>query len=172
MHIPGAPTPSEEIDKSVTIETAMPIESGSKLAPILVIGIIVLVCFFVWRGFGPSAADASWYQTLDEGIFTSEASNKPMLVLYTADWCPPCQKLKKKTFSDSEVRTYLKANFVQVKIDLSNKFGSNNAIAQEYGIQSIPAMIIYASDRSEVSRLSGYQSPGELLRWLDSNRDR
>ncbi|MFK7759902.1 MAG: thioredoxin family protein [Phycisphaerales bacterium] len=49
----------------------------------------------------------------------SETTGKPMLVLVTADWCPPCQALKKGALTDDSVTQWVKENMVPVYLEES-----------------------------------------------------
>ena len=88
-----------------------------------------------------------------------------MLVLFTADWCPPCQQLKKQVLTDPEVADYLKREYVAVKIDLTDRGGPNSMIAQDYGVRYIPTMYIFAPDGQEIDS-SGAQTKSQFLHWV------
>ena len=46
--------------------------------------------------------------SIEQASLKSENTGKPMLVLVTADWCPPCQALKKGALMDSKVTQWSK----------------------------------------------------------------
>jgi len=55
--------------------------------------------------------------TLSQASEISADSGKPMLVLVTADWCAPCQKLKRTTMVDPTVVDWVKNNTVPVFLE-------------------------------------------------------
>ena len=61
----------------------------------------------------------------------SKSTGKPALVLFTADWCPPCKQLKSETLSDAKVKVAIAASFTPVVVDLSDRDGPNNRVAQD-----------------------------------------
>ncbi len=114
-----------------------------------------------WKVLGSSSG--GWLHDLDAGVDASEASGKPMFVLYTADWCPPCRDLKRDVLSDPIVDGFLSENYVRVKIDLTERGGPNARTASEYGVTGIPTMILYDYDGVEIDRVVG---GGAVAYWL------
>ncbi len=106
-----------------------------------------------WKVLGSSSD--GWLHDLDAGIDAAAASGKPMLVLYTADWCPPCRELKRDVLSDPDVDDFLSENYVRVKIDLTDRYGPNATIASENGVRGIPTVIVYDDDGMEIDRVTG-----------------
>ncbi len=114
-----------------------------------------------WKVLG--SFSGGWLHDLDAGVDAAEASGKPIFVLFTADWCPPCRELKRDVLSDPDVDAFLSENYVRVKIDLSDRGGPNARTASEYGVSGIPTMILYNDDGVEIDRVTG---GGALTDWL------
>lgn len=56
---------------------------------------------------------ASGY-SIEQASEQSHTTGKPMLVLVTADWCPPCQTLKRGALSDAKVTEWVSENMIPV----------------------------------------------------------
>lgn len=87
------------------------------------------------------------------------ASNKLVLVDFTADWCGPCQMMKpilekvKDEMGD-------KVKIVRVDIDKESTF------AAQLMVQSVPTLMIF-KDGEQVWRESGILQPQDLVRILE-----
>lgn len=84
-------------------------------------------------------------------------SDKPVLVDFWAEWCPPCRAmgpLLKSIAEDLEGT----ANIIKVNVEESP---DNNQLAADYQVQSIPNMVIFKSG-NEVDRVIG-MAPGATL---------
>ncbi len=106
-----------------------------------------------WKVLGSSSD--GWLHDLGAGLDAAEASGKPIFVLFTADWCPPCRELKRDVLSDPDVDAFLSENYVRVKIDLTDRRGPNAMTASENGVRGIPTMILYDYDGVETDRVTG-----------------
>ncbi|MCB1157777.1 MAG: thioredoxin [Leptospiraceae bacterium] len=73
--------------------------------------------------------------------------DKPILVDFWAEWCPPCKMLSPVV---EELSKEWKDKLTVIKINTDNK----PAIAGKYGIRSIPTLILF-KDGKEVKRVSG-----------------
>ena len=98
------------------------------------------------------------------------ATDRPMLVHFTADWCPPCRTMKKNVFSDESVQTLIERDFVLVRIDLTDRMGPNTLIARECGVTSIPAIQVFSSEGWEVWSMGFVGSPVEFIAELNRLR--
>ncbi len=116
-----------------------------------------------FRGVAPTPQvfDEGW--TLTEAKVESASSAKPVLALLTADWCPPCQQLKRGALSDSKVAAAIKERTIPVYVDVDHAAQDAQQFAN---IRSIPTMVLQVGDE-EVGRVTGVVGAGELLRWLD-----
>jgi len=79
--------------------------------------------------------------TLSQAAELSEQSGKPMLVLATADWCPPCQKLKRSTLTDPTVMEWIKENTIPVYLE----DGENGQEIGSLGVRSYPTTMLISN---------------------------
>lgn len=123
-----------------------------------------------WKVAGPfdgwTLGGDGWVHDLDDGLDAAYASGKPAFVLFTADWCPPCQELKRTVLHDPDTLAALEESFVLVKVDLTSRFGPNTEVASEFGVRGIPAAIVFDSDGYETDRVVGGSS---LASWIYAN---
>lgn len=77
------------------------------------------------------------------------------ILRFTADWCQPCKMLA-KTIENSTIIVPVEV------IDIDSK----PELAQEYGIRSIPTMILLDGN-TEIKRVTGPLSSDALTRWID-----
>ncbi len=91
-------------------------------------------------------------RTFTASNFQSEVINgsQPVLVDFWAEWCPPCRALT-PTIDQLAEEVIGTARVGKLNVD------ENPAIATEYGIQSIPAVLVFKNGQV-VERLIGVQA--------------
>ncbi|MCS7274316.1 MAG: thioredoxin [Candidatus Bipolaricaulota bacterium] len=94
---------------------------------------------------------------LSDRNFSSEVlqSAQPTLVDFYADWCGPCRAIAPII---EEIAHELAGRLKVAKLDVDQ----NQEIALQYGVQSIPTLILFKNGR-EVERWIGYMSKSKLL---------
>lgn len=105
--------------------------------------------------------------SLATALEAGERSGKPVLALVTADWCGPCQSLKRGALVDPKVASELAAKTQPVYIDAT---GFNRDAAQ-LNVTGVPTLVLIRADaegQREISRLVGNQSAADILGWLAS----
>lgn len=108
----------------------------------LPVALAVLLAFaavsYFRGGVAPTPEAFGELVSLDDGIRAGAESGKPVVALVTADWCPPCQALKRGTLTDPAVASWLDEHAVTVYID-SDK---NPEDAQKLGVRSLPTTVV------------------------------
>lgn len=87
----------------------------------------------------------------------AQDGQKPLLVLVTADWCPPCQVMKKTTLPQlMEKKAFENFNFSKVDLGKEETLGR-----QLMGTQGIPQLIMFEKQGNTWIRRSlvGIQTP-------------
>ncbi|MFZ5445158.1 MAG: thioredoxin family protein [Myxococcota bacterium] len=94
---------------------------------------------------------------LEDVLAQAKASGKPVLLdVYTA-WCKPCAKLDAEVFPHALVKTEL-SRWVFQRYDAE---GDGRAVAERFGVNSYPSLIVVAPDGVEISRVL-QQEPAPL----------
>ena len=97
--------------------------------------------------------------------YSAEAASvtgKPLVILATADWCNPCQRLHREALSDADVKTALDS-FTRLEIDHSSRSDRTNEVLVGLKIDGLPTLVFYDAQGTEVARLEGARSAEEVI---------
>lgn len=108
-----------------------------------------------------------WLHNLDEALKLAKASGKLVLVDFMAEWCGPCKRMEKEVFQSAKFKETC-GDFILVKIDIDEQ----PALAQKYGVSSIPNVKFLKADGSVAHEFLGYASPEQVYGELDKARSK
>lgn len=98
-----------------------------------------------------------------EADAAAKKSKKPMLIEFTADWCPPCKVMAREVFQNERHAAYINDRFVPVRC-LEDAPGSRK-LQEQYEISAYPTLVIVAGGR-EVGRRRGYGGADATMGFL------
>lgn len=81
---------------------------------------------------------------------------KPMIIDFSATWCPPCRQLK-PIFEKLAEEFRGRITFVTIDVD------EYPELSQAYGVQSIPNMVFLNKDGQIQNTIVGFQNRDQLL---------
>jgi thiol:disulfide interchange protein len=76
-----------------------------------------------------------FFDDYERGLAYAKVQNKPVIVIFSAHWCGPCQQMKNEVYGSVEVSVF-HSSFVWLYLDVDQK--KNQKVAQEYGVRGIP----------------------------------
>jgi len=88
----------------------------------------------------------------------AEEMGRPLLIDLYADWCGPCRTLGDEYFPSEALQPVL-SNFVLLRVNVDVEPG--RSMAQEYGANAIPTVVIAQADGTEIDRIVGITRTAE-----------
>ncbi|MBN1894582.1 thioredoxin family protein [bacterium] len=134
--------------------------------------VLVLMALFACQRTSPrqSSAPAGFLTDAKQAVEQAHEQNKPVLMFFTAKWCPSCRQLKDSTLTDAAVISRLSA-FIPVSIDIDEQKETTleyNADARKFGGVGIPNMWFLSPGGERLRHVIGYKTPQELSAVMDS----
>ncbi len=127
------------------------------------VGALLFGASLIARAEGPEIPNATL-----KAIEDAKAQQKPVVLLFTADWCPPCRSLKKEALTDKSVLDLL-GKTVFLKVDLTGEPDADGRkLAEQHKVEGIPHMV-FINAKGEVQpklTMSGYSGVQPLKRSL------
>jgi len=117
-----------------------------------IIGILMLVpalyylnSFVPFTSFLNPKPPIEWARSFD---VLSQPSVKPKMVIFTAEWCPPCKIMEGLALKDPEI-VRLSEKFIDVKVDTTLSEKKNDILIERYGVMGWPT-IVFVSPAGEM----------------------
>ncbi|MBK8091171.1 MAG: thioredoxin family protein [Verrucomicrobiaceae bacterium] len=98
-------------------------------------------------------------------INAAKKEGKPVILVFSAAWCPPCQAMKKDVYPSAAVKAY-HDKFVWAYLDVDD--GSNRRAAEKAGVSGIPHIQFLDAQGNEIGKQVGGNSPEAFAKTLES----
>ena len=95
-----------------------------------------------------------WTTDWEAALAQAKKENKVVVIDFYADWCVWCRRLDSTTYRDPKVVHYLTERTVPLKLDVDASPG--RAMANRYGVDGLPTILILSADGKEIGRIPGY----------------
>lgn len=111
-----------------------------------------------------------WLYDLNTALTLAKQQDKPLMIDFMAEWCPPCHRMDDSTFNNPTV-IQKASSFIPLRIDvdkhgdIANKYNSN---AEKYGGIGIPNVLFMTGDELKLRHVIGYRGPDTFIDVMDS----
>ena len=112
----------------------------------------------------PAQPGTTAVERIDHRTFLEATRGRFTAVDFWAAWCAPCRAFA-PVFEDVANRNRDRLTFAKCNID------ENREVAALLGIQSIPTVVLFGPDGSEIDRISGFLNRRQLERLLAAALD-
>lgn len=102
-----------------------------------------------------------WIKNYDQAVAEAKQSIHPIFVDVYADWCVWCHKLDQEAYVNPKFVQFMK-NFVTLKLN-SEDNGEGSRLAEKYGIDGLPSMLVLDASGNLLNKLSGYMQANEII---------
>ena len=116
---------------------------------------LALICTFAACGGKDDSVEmkVNFVRDYAKGMETAKQEGKPVMLVFDADWCTWCKKLKKDVFSKDDVGKESQG-LVNILVDIDK----NPATAKKYNVRGVPS-IFFMNPKGDL--VMPYQGPRE-----------
>jgi len=133
--------------------------------------ILLLICFTLFLqscNAKVSHADENktiplvWLHNLDKALVSAKQTDKKVLMMYSAPWCPECNYMKEVVFSDQNLTTYMKKNFVLLSFEVEK-----DTLPKGFTYHGIPTFFFLDGNKKEIGKIEGSDRATGFLKKLE-----
>ena len=108
----------------------------------------------------PEFKDSSTY-----ALSAAKKSGKPVVMVFSAAWCGPCQTMKKEVYPSAAVKAF-HDKFIWAYLDIDDE--RNERVSKKFGVSSIPHIEFLDAEGKEIDKQIGSNSPEDFAKTLES----
>ena len=99
------------------------------------------------------APGIAWFNgDVDAAFKSARESNKPVLLYWGAQWCPPCKQLKSAVFSRPD---FIEKSKLFVAVYLDGDLPDAQKWGDVFRVTGYPTVVVLKPDRTEITRIAG-----------------
>lgn len=109
-----------------------------------------------------TASGIRWQHDLQAAHRESLRTNRPVLIVFGADWCHFCKKLEQESLAHPQIAGYINQTFVPLHLN----FDESQREAEILDVKAIPCVVALTPQAELVGRLDGFATPQNVAKML------
>lgn len=102
----------------------------------------------------------------DKAVEASKSEGKPLVLVFSARWCPLCHVMKKRVYPTANVAA-VKDQFVWVDLDIEES--ANLSAVAQFEVKGLPAIFVLGRNQQILARTDGNHTAASFAEWLRQN---
>ena len=154
----------DEFDGARSIKTRKPTKSKYYFLLIFILAAGMVWWFYFKPGSvkGAVIGKIRWFTDYKQGLSAAEERRQPVMLFFSAQWCPSCKSLIKNAFSDDRV-VKASSKLIPVFVDVDQ----NPLISAEYQIRWVPTVYFLNHRGQPVTKLEGPYGTRDYIDAID-----
>lgn len=116
------------------------------------------------RGSRALLATGLVFQSLPRALEQARAERRPVLVDFSAIWCPTCRRLHETVFTDRAIQAAIAGGYVLARVDYDAPEAP--AFMERYAVTGFPSLLVVDADGRLLRRLPVTFEPAVFARAL------
>ena len=100
-----------------------------------------------------------------KALSESEKTGKPIILIFSATWCPPCQNMKKNVYPSADV-TPFHDKFIWAYLDADDN--QNEKAAKKFSVNGIPHIEFLDKTGESLDKQVGGSQPASFAKKLET----
>ena len=122
------------------------------------------MCSLTLQGADFPAGSPKFFTTAARVLEAAKQNGKPVIIVFSASWCGPCQTMKKNVYPSDEVQPFRdKFNWAYLDIDEE----ANSKLAEGFHVDTIPHLFFLdAAGKTTLDDLKDVTPPKDFAKKL------
>lgn len=138
----------------------------------LAAGLLLVFCGLFFTLQGDQREQVSWTPYTPGISGTEAAGGRPVLLYFTADWCPPCRQMNERVFTDPRIVEAARL-FTAIRVDLTHRHAANEKLRDRMSVRGVPTVVFLDQLGREMPalRVESYVDPSRFFKIMKQALD-
>lgn len=114
-----------------------------------------------------TVAGPQFHKDYHSGLTSAKTSGKPIVIVFSAAWCGPCQQMKLSVYPSETVAPF-HDDFIWIYLDVDNP--DNSPVVNQHRVTAIPHIALKDSNGKTLKTLRGQMSADKFARILEETK--
>ena len=129
--------------------------------------IAIVVAGVLFLSVLSTVAGPRFHKDYHSGVTSAKTSGKPLVIVFSAAWCGPCQQMKQSVYPSEPVAPF-HDDFIWIYLDVD--VPSNAPIVKQHRVGKIPHIALTNSKGQTIETLKGAVTAAEFATLLETTR--